>query len=195
VSGRVLRDNTWVGGKLYRKGSTPPDDAAAQIGEHLWVDASAVETNVTPTGVALRGLADNTFVDGKPYAKGSFPPPEVAAKIADHLWAGGKRPETFVTGGPVDSMPAPGDLEPAPPQFQPPSQRQAPAVESVDDEPAGGQGDVSPASTVERPPLSGPGSSGAAWREYAGSLGVEVPEDAKRDDVIEQLRAAGKPVE
>ena len=34
------------------------------------------------------------------------------------------------------------------------------------------------------PPRSGKGSSTEAWQKYAASLGVEVPEDASRDDIV-----------
>lgn len=34
------------------------------------------------------------------------------------------------------------------------------------------------------PPRSGKGSGVEAWREYAASLGIEVPGDASRDDII-----------
>lgn len=34
------------------------------------------------------------------------------------------------------------------------------------------------------PPRSGKGSGVEAWREYATSLGVEVADDATRDDII-----------
>ena len=35
------------------------------------------------------------------------------------------------------------------------------------------------------PPRAGPGSGVEAWSAYAKDLGIEVPADAKRDDVIE----------
>lgn len=45
------------------------------------------------------------------------------------------------------------------------------------------------------PPKAGAGSSVDAWAAYAADQGVEVPEDAKRDEIIAALEAAGKPVE
>ena len=47
------------------------------------------------------------------------------------------------------------------------------------------------------PPMGGAGSGVTEWLVYAESLGVEVPEESreKREDVVEVLRAAGKPVE
>lgn len=43
----------------------------------------------------------------------------------------------------------------------------------------------------DEPPRSGKGSGLDAWVAYAESLGIEVPEDASRDDVID-LVDAGK---
>lgn len=40
------------------------------------------------------------------------------------------------------------------------------------------------ASATSEPPRAGRGSSEDAWREYATSLGIDVPADAGRDDII-----------
>lgn len=40
------------------------------------------------------------------------------------------------------------------------------------------------ASGVAEPPRAGRGSSEDAWREYATGLGIDVPNDAGRDDII-----------
>lgn len=45
------------------------------------------------------------------------------------------------------------------------------------------------------PPKNGKGSGTDAWVAYAAAHGVEVGEDAKRDDVISALDAAGVPSE
>jgi hypothetical protein len=47
------------------------------------------------------------------------------------------------------------------------------------------------------PPRAGAGSGTDAWKAYAASFDppVEVAEDAKRDDVIAAIEAAGHPVE
>lgn len=45
------------------------------------------------------------------------------------------------------------------------------------------------------PPKGGPGSGAPAWRDYAASKGVQVADDASRDDVIAALTAAGVPTE
>lgn len=45
------------------------------------------------------------------------------------------------------------------------------------------------------PPRSGKGSGLVAWAEYARNLGVEVEDDANRDDVIAALELAGHPTE
>lgn len=64
----------------------------------------------------------------------------------------------------------------------------------VDDE----TDDGSPAvPAAEPPPLGGPGSGAEAWLEYARSFDppVEVTDDAKRDEIVEAIKAAGYPVE
>jgi hypothetical protein len=53
--------------------------------------------------------------------------------------------------------------------------------------------DVDPAPVP--PPLNGPGSGVEAWAAYAAALSVTVPEGAKRDEIVEAVRAAGHPVE
>lgn len=45
------------------------------------------------------------------------------------------------------------------------------------------------------PPKDGSGSGKAAWHTYAADIGVEVPADASRDDVIAAIEATGKPTE
>lgn len=62
-----------------------------------------------------------------------------------------------------------------------------PAVECVEVEPVSAP---SPA-----PAKSGPGSGKAAWRGYAESLGVDVPESADRDGIVRAVAAAGHPTE
>lgn len=39
-------------------------------------------------------------------------------------------------------------------------------------------------SGAEEPPRSGRGSGEDAWRTYATGLGIDVPEDAGRDDIV-----------
>lgn len=41
------------------------------------------------------------------------------------------------------------------------------------------------------PPETGAGSGKAAWLAHAESLGVDVGEDATRDDIVAAVRAAG----
>lgn len=45
------------------------------------------------------------------------------------------------------------------------------------------------------PPKAGRGSSDEAWAAYAASQDVEVPEGAKRSEIIAALAAAGVPTE
>lgn len=47
----------------------------------------------------------------------------------------------------------------------------------------------------EVPPKGGAGSGKDAWAAYAASRGVEVDEDATRDDIVAALESAGVPTE
>lgn len=58
----------------------------------------------------------------------------------------------------------------------------------------GGQGDNGSPEPVP-PPKGGAGSGADEWRKYCAAVGVEVPEDASREDCITALEAAGKPTE
>lgn len=64
----------------------------------------------------------------------------------------------------------------------------APEEESTPDGDGDGSGtsDESP----EEPPREGTGSGVGAWRKYAKAIGVEVPKDAKRDEIIAAVDAA-----
>ena len=59
------------------------------------------------------------------------------------------------------------------------------------DESGGAPADASPDSqdAAEEPPLGGAGSGVAAWKAYAEGLGIEVPDDASRDDIVDLVRA------
>ncbi len=63
-----------------------------------------------------------------------------------------------------------------------------------DDEPDE-QPDDKGSSKSEIPAKAGAGSSRDAWAAYAKANDVEVPEDAKRDDIIALLDAAEVPTE
>lgn len=52
-------------------------------------------------------------------------------------------------------------------------------------------GGTEPSTSI--PPRGGPGSGAPEWREYARGRGVDVADDASRDDVIAALDAAGIP--
>lgn len=56
--------------------------------------------------------------------------------------------------------------------------------------------DNGPVTTVPPPPLGGPGSGRDAWAAYAATQGVTVTDDMRsRDDVVNAVKAAGKPIE
>lgn len=64
---------------------------------------------------------------------------------------------------------------------EPVSDAQTPADASPG-APAGPEGDAAP--EVAAPPRSGAGASRDAWAAYAGQLGLTVPADMSRDDII-----------
>lgn len=126
-------------------------------------------------------LASYVHVDGKAYGPEDYLPPEVAARIDN--------PAAWVEGESTGQA-ASRELE---------LQRK---LEVLQEENAalraGGVGEPPVLSEqILPPPMGGAGSGLPEWLAYAGALGVEVPEESreKRDDVIEVLRAAGKPVE
>jgi hypothetical protein len=116
-----------------------------------------------------RTLRDDVYVDGRRYLRGMSAEDvgDAAVQIGDHAWVGSGAD----SAAPAQAAPTPVDV-----------------VEDEDEE-AATDGD-----TPEPPPRSGPRGSGQAWRDYATAVGVDVPADAKRDDVIAALRKAGKPV-
>jgi len=137
--------------------------------------------------------------DGVFYAVGSTPPPEVAEEFGDHIW---QAPETAPAGGllmPMVSAPT-ERTEPSGVQVAPVNPFTAPEPAKEPEKPAEAV-QAAPAAAPERsrasvevPPVRGPGSSVEAWREYAATKGVEVPEHAKRAEIVEALETAGHPV-
>lgn len=63
----------------------------------------------------------------------------------------------------------------------------APPADELDE---GGDGEPSAI-----PAKEGPGSGKARWADYAESLGVEVPEGAAREAIIQAIAEAGHPTE
>lgn len=54
-----------------------------------------------------------------------------------------------------------------------------------------GKGESSGTQNDGQPPRSGKGSSTDVWAEYAAQQGVDVPDDASREDIIAACDAAG----
>lgn len=54
------------------------------------------------------------------------------------------------------------------------------------------QNTLSPVSATSPPPKSGAGSGTEKWAEYAASLGIEIPADAGRDQIIELVEASAQ---
>lgn len=56
-------------------------------------------------------------------------------------------------------------------------------------------GDAAPVEPSAIPAKDGPGSGKARWAEYAASVGVEAPDGAARDAIIQAIAKAGHPTE
>lgn len=54
---------------------------------------------------------------------------------------------------------------------------------------------TAPAAGDGPPPKAGAGSTRDAWATYAAEQGIDVPDDATRDGIIQSLADAGKPVD
>jgi hypothetical protein len=59
----------------------------------------------------------------------------------------------------------------------------------------GGERPDTASSSDGPPPKAGKGSSVDAWSAFASAKGVDIEPDAKRDDIIAALEAAGVPTE
>jgi hypothetical protein len=123
-----------------------------------------------PTPAYVFRLVD-AWASGEPLDfQGHEVPEDVQARIADVVGQKISR-----TGGPVETTDRP---RPAVPTGEPPRRE-------TTTQPA-------PERTAATPPQrSGPGSGKAAWAAYAAELGVAVPVDAGRDQIIAAVQAAG----
>jgi hypothetical protein len=111
----------------------------------------------------VRRIKDNVAVNGTWYSRGMSADEvgEAASEIGDHNWVddgvGEPAPET--AGAEVDASSTMSASAPASP---------APAAKDG----------------PERPPEHGHGATAQAWRDYAGAVGIKIPDDASRGDVI-----------
>lgn len=69
--------------------------------------------------------------------------------------------------------------------FAPDSNVPAWAVEAITNPDVWEAGD-----TIVAPPRAGKGSGADAWRQHAEQLGITVPEDATRQDIIDMVEGA-----
>lgn len=79
---------------------------------------------------------------------------------------------------------APGEVPPA----EVAARITNPAAWDLPGEPEGDP-DPTPDPQPQEPPESGPGSGKDAWRAHADMLGLDVPEDATRDEIVALVRA------
>lgn len=99
--------------------------------------------------------------------------------VGDHLTAGGD----YVAGGEDTSPAAP--LEGLDRSGRP---LDADGDGHVDPEDERGEPNLAPAVVADgptEPPRAGRGSGLGAWKEYATAIGIDVPDDASRDAIIE----------
>jgi hypothetical protein len=119
-------------------------------------------------------LNTTVHVNGVAYGPGKDIPSAVAAQISNpDVWEGGKAPSN--AGSAVTPQPA--------------LQLSVTRAEAAAPPPAAS------AATSEVPRKGGAGSGKDAWAAYAAAKGVQVPDDATRDDIVTALDAAGVPTE
>lgn len=135
-----------------------------------------------------RRLTANVVVDGVTYAGGSVPPPDVAKQITNPVaWA----PE-----------PADVDAAPATPVAEPKTRRRpskAPARPAAkNDANSDGASDSADSpgddSGSEQSPSTDPPAGNAStqdWAAFAQTVGVQVPDDAGREDIKAALTERG----
>ncbi|WP_449408004.1 hypothetical protein [Microbacterium maritypicum] len=121
------------------------------------------------------------------------PAPTGDGKV-EQMLAAGTPPEDIVAAIAADLGVS---LLPASPQpdGDDPAANKVPGTDDATGNPPAPDGELIP------PPMSGAGSGGPAWRDYAlaatkkAGLEIEIPEDAKRSDIVEALKSANIRVE
>jgi hypothetical protein len=172
--GRELTRLVILDGQVWPAGSTPPAEVAARIKNPLcW---RPVEDDPPlpwgPEGMPSISTASSPVIPAEP-ARGI---PNLDEKAGDSAVVGAS------TGSVI------GRAETDHPLTEP--EQPEPAAEpklldriAVDDDEA--------PPLLQEPPRSGKGASEAAWRQYAQSYGVQVPEGADRADIIAACKDAG----
>ncbi len=146
-----------------------------------------------------RALTRLVILDGEVWEAGSVPPPAVAERIRNpKCW----EPVEDDLSPWAPPAPAPAVTEQAEPAGQPGDDT---TTADPGDLPSAGQPDTTrddpelhdrlevgtPAPLPAEPPRSGRAASKEAWREFATSRGVEVPDGADRTAIITACRKAG----
>lgn len=162
-----------------------------------------------------RELTRLVILDGQVWPAGSVPPAEVAARIKNPKCWAPVEAEPGLPWGPEGGSAlggASGPVIPAGPAAGIPNLEEKAGDSEVvpadagsvigragtDHQPAGPESEpAAPAPVDEAPPLlpepprSGRGASEAAWRQYAQSYGVPLPEGAERAQIIAACKDAG----
>lgn len=151
-------------------------------------------------------LASYVHVDGKPYGPDDDIPPEVADRITTPgAWVNtdDATPEPVVAGDSMITLGSAGETVGKVPSDSPAARNLTDAADEPP-EPTAEQLDqlstdtAEPSVTSEQvlpPRMGGAGSGREEWGAYADSQGVTYSESASRDEIVEALRKAGKPVE
>lgn len=144
-----------------------------------------------------RVLRRTVITGGVTYPPGTVQTPELLERISNpRAWEGEPDPEPTPAPRKRAARPTQKPVEPArAPQAE---QSAAPTPEETPEVPEETPDEETPpepegseqSETLEEPPRGGAGATGDAWREYASALGLEVPEDAGRDDIVALVDAS-----
>lgn len=163
----VWADGVWYGPD-YPDAGDPPGDAV--IAEKVNVERPAALDDVDYVGMELVTTAEQA----EQFAE---PAPVDAEDGAERETAEDRGVEVLDT--PEQSVTTEG-------------QAAAFRGETGEDE---GNGDESPQTDGGPPAKAGPGSARGKWLDYARSRGVQVDDDASREDIIGACESAGVPTE
>jgi hypothetical protein len=188
TEGRALTRSVVLGGEVWEAGSVPPPEVAARIrNPRCWEPAEAdPPLPWGPEGVPAVSTATQAVIPAAPAGNGI---PNLEEMAGGTVQSGvipaqpgnviGRDPsEPFAPAVVTDAVPP--VQEPAEAPWSETEPEPEPVVEELDFQPA-----------QPEPPRSGKGATEAAWRAYAESFGVTVPQSADRGDIIARLKDDG----
>lgn len=212
--GRALRTDTFVAGRWFAAGTTPPDDYAQQItNSKAWEDSDMTDTPTGPEpgtavwpegrpGPERGGRGDEHRSDRGNERRGGARGDERRSDRGNERGGGdGRHRNPPVT----EPDPGPGRVPDLPQEPDPGPGR----VPELPEEPGPGPGRIpepgqlpaptpAPAPTPlpaqtqgTAPPRSGRGSGTEAWETFARANGVQLPDGFDRADIITACEQAG----